>query len=382
MQSTIEIIKDYLIYNHLVSGLIMIALVVAAVNIIIPRVIVVAVKKKLIIPIIKRSSHNKEVPSLGGISFFMVYLITIPLINMIHYESFAGYNIIAAISILFMVGLKDDLVNSSPRVKLYGQFLASGFIVLSPEFLITNYHGFLGIYEINPFASMFISMGFIVFFINSFNLIDGLDGLASFVGIVISAAFLIVFSIREDFFYSSLALVTIAMLVAFLRFNLTKGKLKIFMGDCGSLIIGLMISVLAVHYLASEPLPMTNHLFLPENRFIFVFSVLFIPLLDTARVIVIRILAGKHPMKADRNHLHHVLLDFMKSHIWASISLGLLNLIVIVTFISISNTFPIEVVSVVMVLMTLLVLLLIYTINSSNKKMLVSKKKQTKFHAE
>ncbi len=379
MQSTIKIIQDYLIYNPLILGFMMIILVITAVNIITPRVIVVAVKKKLIIPIINRSSHSKEVPSLGGVSFVMVYLITIPLINMIYYENFAGYNIIAAISILFMVGLKDDLVSSSPKVKLYGQFLAAGFIVISPEFLITNYHGFLGIYEINPFISMVLSFGFLVFFINSFNLIDGLDGLASVVGTVISGTFLIIFFLKEDYFYFSLALVTISMLVAFLRFNLNKGKLKIFMGDCGSLIIGLMIAIMALHYLAS-PWSLTNHLFLPENRFIFVFSVLFIPLLDTFRVIGIRLLAGKHPMKADKNHLHHVLLEFMKSHIWASISLGLLNLIVIMTFVTISNAYPFKIVTFVMILMTLFVLLLIYTINTSNK--IASKKNQTKFHAE
>ena len=136
MQEILVNIKDYLTYNHLIAGVLLIVIVAVCINLITPRVIHVAHKKNLIIPIVSRSCHSKEVPSLGGVGFFMVYLMCIPIINMIHFGSFAGYNVIAAITILFMVGLKDDLVNTSPKVKLYGQFLASIFIVLSPDLVI------------------------------------------------------------------------------------------------------------------------------------------------------------------------------------------------------------------------------------------------------
>jgi UDP-GlcNAc:undecaprenyl-phosphate GlcNAc-1-phosphate transferase len=368
MNETIDFLKDYLTYNHLISALLLVFIASICVNIFIPRIIVVAKKKNLIIPIVTRSSHRKEISSLGGVSFFVVYLICIPLINMIHFGNYTGYNLITALTILFMVGLKDDLVNSSPRVKLYGQFIASIFVVLSPDFIISNYHGFLGIYEIDPIISVFISLLFLVFFINSFNLIDGLDGLASIVGIVISSTFLCMFLLMKDYFFAGLSLVTVTMLFAFLRFNLTNGRLKIFMGDCGSLNIGLIIGALALRFLANEPIDVSERIFSPDNRVLFVFSVLIIPLIDTFRVMTVRILNGDSPLKADRNHLHHLLLDFFKSHLLVSVTLGALNLTVILIFLAISKTNSIKFVSSVMVLTTIIIISAFYLINSVNKK--------------
>lgn len=368
MNDTIDFIKDYLTHNHLISALLLVFITSICVNIFTPRIVVVAKKKNLIIPIVTRSSHRKEISSLGGVAFFIVFLICIPLINLVHFGAYSGYNLITALTILFMVGLKDDLVNSSPRVKLYGQFMASIFVVLSPDFIISNYYGFLGIYEVDPIVSIFISLLFLVFFINSFNLIDGLDGLASIIGIVITSAFLVMFLLMKDYFFAGLSLVTVTMLLAFLRFNLTNGKLKIFMGDCGSLNIGLIIGALSLRFLANEPIDVDSRIFSPENRILFIFSVLIIPLMDTFRVMTVRILNGDSPMKADRNHLHHLLLDFFKSHVLVSLFLGVLNLIVIFIFIAISKTNSIKFVSSVMVLTTILIIFGFYLINTINKK--------------
>ncbi|MDD2983048.1 MAG: MraY family glycosyltransferase [Crocinitomicaceae bacterium] len=368
MNETIDFLKDYLTHNHLLSAILLVFIASICVNIFTPRIIVVAKKKNLIIPIVTRSSHRKEISSLGGVAFFSVFLICIPLINLIHFGNYTGYNLITALTILFMVGLKDDLVNSSPRVKLNGQFMASFFVVLSPDFIISNYHGFLGIYEVDPIISILISLLFLVFFINSFNLIDGLDGLASIIGIVVTSTFIFLFMLMKDYFFAGLSLVTVSMLFAFLRFNLTNGKLKIFMGDCGSLNIGLIIGALSLRFLANEPIDIDSRIFSPENRILFIFSVLIIPLLDTFRVMTVRILNGDSPLKADRNHLHHLLLDFFKSHILVSLFLGVLNLTVIFIFIAISKTNSIKFVSSVMVLTTIIIIFGFYLINTINKK--------------
>lgn len=378
MEELIQNIKHYLTINHLFAGLLLVAIVAVSMQIITPRVIVVARKKKLIIPICSRSSHNKEVPSLGGVSFFIIYLISIPIINMIHFGSFAGYNIIGAVTIMFMVGLKDDLVNSSAKVKLYGQFLASFFIALSPDFIISNYHGFLGIYEVNPLISMLVSIIFLVFFINSFNLIDGLDGLASVIGIIITSTFLVMFMLKNDYFFMALSVVTITMLLSFLRFNLSKGRMKMFMGDSGSLIIGMIIGMLALRYLASPPLPLDKQLFIPENRIIFVLCILFIPLLDTFRVIVIRLSKGQSPLTADRNHLHHLLLDRLKTHFLVAITLGAINLAVILIFVTVSRNNSIYIVSLTMFLTTFIILLIAYFASTKRKIEKAASKKKVK----
>lgn len=309
-----------------------------SVNLFIPRVIYVAYQKKLTAPIIARSSHNRVIPSLGGVAFFMTIIIFISLIQMVLNES-SGYNVIAAISILFMVGLKDDLVNSSARVKLYGQLLASLFIVFSNEFRIKSFHGFLGIYEIHYSISILIALLFLAFIINAYNLIDGIDGLASIVGIIICSTFMFLYYIKQEYFFFLLCVLTIGVLVAFLRFNLSHGRMKIFMGDCGSMVIGLIIGAISLHYLSTQTLNANLRFFYPENRILFITAVLFIPLFDTFRVFIIRILSGRSPFEADRNHLHHILIDSGLSHLKSSILIGILNILVIVIFFVVSNKF-------------------------------------------
>jgi len=302
----------------------------------IPKVVYVAYIKKLTAPIIHRSSHSRSIPSLAGVAFFMSFVIFISLIQLVFHES-TGYNIIAAISVLFMIGLKDDLINSSAKVKLYGQLLASCFIIFSPSFHITNLNGFLGLYHVNPLLSVFIAIFFLTFIVNAFNLIDGIDGLAAGVGIVSCSTFMILFYLKEEYFFFLLCILTSGILSAFLRFNLSNGRLKIFMGDCGSLIVGMILGICTLYYLSTPLLAPAKRLFLAENRVLFITAVLFIPIFDTIRVIIIRLLNGLSPFKADRNHLHHILLDFGMSHRRAALSLVSLNVFVIVIFFIVSN---------------------------------------------
>lgn len=331
----------------------------------IPKVIYVAYIKKLTAPIIHRSSHSRSIPSLAGVAFFMSFIIFISLIQLVFHES-TGYNIIAALAVLFMIGLKDDLINSSAKVKLYGQLLASLFIIFSPAFHITNLNGFLGIYYINPLLSIVIAVFFLTFIINAFNLIDGIDGLAASVGIVSCSTFMILFYIKEEYFFFLLCVLTISILLAFLRFNLSSGKLKIFMGDCGSLVIGMILGVCTLHYLSSPVLIPAKRLFLPENRVLFTTAVLFIPIFDTVRVIIIRLLSNSSPFKADRNHLHHILLDQGMNHRKATLSLLSLNIFVIAIFFIVSNKLPNFFVFLFMLGLYLAIALLFYKLKNSN----------------
>jgi UDP-GlcNAc:undecaprenyl-phosphate GlcNAc-1-phosphate transferase len=302
----------------------------------IPKVVYVAYIKRLTSPIVHRSSHSRSVPSLAGVAIFMSYVIFISLIQLVFHES-TGYNVIAAISVLFMIGLKDDLINTSAKVKLYGQLLASCFIIFSPSFHITNLNGFLGLHYVNPLLSIVIAIFFLTFIINAFNLIDGIDGLAGSVGIVSCSSFMVLFYLKKDYFFFLLCVLTIGILVAFLRFNLSNGRLKIFMGDCGSLVVGMILGIFTLHYLSSPLLVPAKRLFLPENRVLFTTTVLFIPIFDTVRVIIIRLLNNLSPFTADRNHLHHILLDQGMTHRKATLSLVLLNIFVIVIFFIVSK---------------------------------------------
>ncbi|MCM8568761.1 undecaprenyl/decaprenyl-phosphate alpha-N-acetylglucosaminyl 1-phosphate transferase [Gramella jeungdoensis] len=282
----------------------------------------------------ERSSHDKMVPNFGGVAFFMVLVLIISILQSVK-TTYTGNHLIVAATLLFMVGLKDDLVISTARVKLFGQLCAAFFLVFSPELQITSLHGFLGIYDIHEAYGYFLSAFIVVAVINAYNLIDGIDGLASMAGIVISLAYAAAFYASGNPYFVLVSVCVAGILFAYLRFNFSRGRNKIFMGDSGSLIIGLVIACLTLKILA---LAFDSKVqYLNNARLVYVASVLFLPLFDTLRVMILRILSGKSPFVADRNHIHHILLDLGLSHFKASFSLAILNILVILSFILLSK---------------------------------------------
>lgn len=303
----------------------------------IPKVLWVSKEKNLTAPVVGRSSHAVETPSFGGVAFFITLILVLSLIQSMRL-SYVGNHLIAAITILFMVGLKDDLVVSTARVKLFGQITATCFIIFSPELHLSSLQGFWGIYEIPEAVGLSIKAILVIALINAYNLIDGIDGLASMVGIVISACFACAFYFTNQPFYALVSISLTGILSAFLRFNFSRGQRKIFMGDSGSLVVGLVLAFLGIRILVMEPfLPLMREGHEPENRLLFLACVLFIPIFDTLRVIIIRKLNGNSAFSPDKNHCHHIILDLGYSHKKASIFLAGLNIMVIITYLYFST---------------------------------------------
>ncbi|MEO2050436.1 MAG: MraY family glycosyltransferase [Allomuricauda sp.] len=280
----------------------------------------------------QRSSHKSKTPTLGGIAFFYCLVFALFFIkNRADYSEFIY--IIPGLTILFIVGLKDDMVVLSPGSKLMAQILAISFVLANESFTIESLNGFLNIYEI-PFFLYLVIAGFLMLtIINSYNLIDGIDGLASIVGIVIMIIYTTIFYLSQEYFFALLAITMNACLMAFFGFNVSSSK-KIFMGDTGSLIVGFIISILTLKFLALEPTAYGELPFLLENAPLIAISILIVPLFDTARVFAIRIANKKGPFSPDRNHVHHVLIDYWGlSHKQASFIIGCFNIIFVVLFI-------------------------------------------------
>ncbi|THV61223.1 undecaprenyl/decaprenyl-phosphate alpha-N-acetylglucosaminyl 1-phosphate transferase [Flagellimonas alvinocaridis] len=298
----------------------------------IPKIIGVVEYKRLMDDPNKRSSHNKKTPTLGGVSFFFTLIVAFFFIKSWHTFQEDIY-IIPGLTILFVVGLKDDLVVLSPGSKLIAQVLAITFVLLNESFTIESLNGFLNIYEI-PYYLYLIIAGFLMLtIINSYNLIDGIDGLASIVGIVIMIIYTTIFYLSHEYFFALIAIIMNACLMAFFGFNVSSSK-KIFMGDTGSLIVGFIISILTLKFLALEPTSYGELPFLLENAPLIAISILIVPLFDTARVFTIRIANKKGPFSPDRNHVHHVLIDFWGlSHKQASFIIGCFNILFVVLFI-------------------------------------------------
>jgi UDP-N-acetylmuramyl pentapeptide phosphotransferase/UDP-N-acetylglucosamine-1-phosphate transferase len=239
-----------------------------------------------------------------------------------------------------MSGLKDDLMGTSARTKLLVQIGTSILVLFNSELLITHLSDFFGIGAIDPLIGFIISLGFIVFVVNAYNLIDGIDGLAGIVAIIAFSVFGVYYYVNS---ITPLLLIMAALiggLISFLTWNFGSQNRKMFMGDTGSLVIGFLLAINALVIVAQQPIsPEVS--FVPQNAVIFILTILVIPILDTLRIIVIRLLNGQKPWVADRNHMHHLLLDKGLSHKQATFCLASLQVIAIIGYIGVNNLGPI-----------------------------------------
>jgi UDP-N-acetylmuramyl pentapeptide phosphotransferase/UDP-N-acetylglucosamine-1-phosphate transferase len=291
----------------------------------IPLIINTVHYKKLMVDPNERSSHSFSTPTLGGVAFFASLVISIFLIRKFD-DTDISMNILAALTILFFLGLKDDLMVLSSKTKIILQTAAIFFIILNPEILFDDFHGFMGVNSIPVWLGIPISYLTILYIINAYNLIDGIDGLAGMLGILITTIFAILFFFIDEFFYSLLAISIVGFLVAFLRYNLSKEK-KIFMGDTGSMVVGFLIGLLTLRFLALESNELLDIYIQPENLFIVTLAILFFPVIDVIRVIIVRLINGRGAFSADRCHLHHIFIDKGLSHVTASKTLTISGLI-------------------------------------------------------
>lgn len=304
----------------------------------IPKIIALVEYKKLMDEPNSRSSHTKQTPTLGGVSFFYTLILAVFFLRDWGYNEESIY-IVPGLTILFIFGLKDDLVVLSPFSKLAAQLVSILFVLSNEGFIIHSLNGFFGIYEIHLYVYYLIGAFIMLTVINAYNLIDGIDGLAAIVGIVILISYATIFYMTKEYFFLLISLTLNGCLIAFLKYNLSNTNDKIFMGDTGSLIVGFIISILTIKFLALSPEKYDKLPFLIENIPLIAISILIVPLFDTARVFTIRIARKRSPFSADRNHTHHILIDYFKmSHKKASLIIGGFNLIFVYLFIILGSS--------------------------------------------
>ncbi len=275
----------------------------------IPVIIQVAKEKKLFDEPDERKVHKTVIPTLGGLGIFagfiLACLMCTPPSSNGQLQFFAG-----ACVVIFFLGLKDDILVISATKKFIGQLIAAGIIIKFGGIHINNMGGFLGIYEIPSFAGNILTLFTIIVVTNSFNLIDGVDGLAGSLGFLTTLVFGTYFYMIGELAFSVMAFALAGSLLSFLIYNFSPAK--IFMGDTGSLLLGLINSILVIKFInvAGNPATSINLDAAPAIGF----SILIIPLLDTLRVFSLRILDRRSPFSPDRNHIHHFLLDLGLNH--------------------------------------------------------------------
>ena len=292
----------------------------------IPSIIKVARVKHLMDEPGQRSSHEEKTPSLGGIAIFAGVMISIVLWT--PFELFGNLQyILAAFTIIFLIGAKDDILPMSPSRKFAGELVAALILVTQSDIRITSFQGFLGIGEINYWLSIVLTLVTILLIINAFNLIDGINGLTAMLTVLITGFMSVWFFLVDELALSLISFSMTGACVGFLYYNITPAK--IFMGDTGSLFIGLICSVLAIQFVEINLIINGESKYAVAAAPVVAIGVLALPVLDTLRVFAGRILRGRSPFAAERNHIHHLTIDSGLSHMEATVVLTVFNAIII-----------------------------------------------------
>ncbi len=309
-------------------------------GILIPQILLISFRKKLFDVPDERKIHRGVVPRLGGIAFKPVVFLSVALL--LGFCQLAGYGSMlgtlsgegrplcfgfCCVMVLYLVGMADDLIGIRYSAKFAVQVVC-GLMVIAGGLWMRDLHGLFLIHGLSAWIGWPLTVLAVVFIINAINLIDGIDGLAS--GLCGAAMLLygIIFLLAHQYIYAVLAFATLGVLVPFFYYNVfgdaACGK-KIFMGDTGSLTIGMMLCLLSLKLLNSFPDNLSpDH----PNILVLAYSPLIVPCFDVVRVYLHRVRNGKNPFLPDKNHIHHKLL-----------AIGMPQRVAMITIVSVSVLF-------------------------------------------
>ncbi len=291
-----------------------------------PTILYVAKEKHLMDEPDSRSMHSNKTPTLGGIGIFLSLVVVMTIVG-------AWLNtkvlllVMGALTILFFLGLKDDLTVLSARKKFIGQLLAALLLIIFTDTRIVGFSKILDV-DILPY---WVSIGFTLFvyilIINAYNLIDGVDGLAGSIALLIGAIFSVLFYSSGALSLATISVALMGALIAFLRLNFSS-KNKIFMGDTGSMIVGFLLAFFTISFISQSQTNVDSQYFRDSPAL--AFAMLFFPLIDTLRIFFIRVvILKKSPFKADKNHIHHRFIQAGYSHVQTTFTIVFINLIIV-----------------------------------------------------
>ena len=288
----------------------------------IPKLIQFALKLKLLDAAGDRSSHQVSTPFFGGIAIFTGVIFSL----IFWADNFENIQYtLVSILIVFIVGLIDDLRAITAFKKLIGQILATLVLILLGDLQIDNMHGVLGIYELPIWASISFTIFVVIVIINGFNLIDGIDGLAGGLGLISSFCFGVIALLMNQTDIALISFTLMGALLGFLKYNIFPAR--IFMGDTGSLVVGMILSILAINCIKYGLV--NENYSSPNVGPLLAISFLAIPLFDSLRVFIVRAINGNGPLTAARDHVHHTLIDLGIGHKYSSLILFAVSVIII-----------------------------------------------------
>ena len=288
-------------------------------GIVIPQILLISFRKRLFDEPDERKIHTSTVPRLGGMAFMPVVMFSLALLcgigcyspavdvpRMIEAQIDCLPFCVCAMILVYVIGLADDLIGMRYRAKFIAQVLC-GVLLIAGGIHIDNLHGLFGIYQLPQIISWLLTILVTVFIINAINLIDGIDGLASGLSSVAMLIYGTIYYLAGDYIFSMFAFATLGVLIQFFYYNVfgrAENHKKIFMGDTGSLTIGVALTILSIKISVQVPMPELHY----SNMFVLAFVPLLVPCFDVVRVYLHRVQTHNNPFLPDKNHIHHKFL--------------------------------------------------------------------------
>ncbi len=316
-----------------------------------------------------RKIHKGNIPRLGGVAISLATILTIIVVGAygiccgdtqfsIYFSTHTkliAYSVIALL-IITITGLLDDIIGFRYRTKFIAQ-ISAGLLVCYSGFWINNFHGLLGLYHLNIYQGWAITIFTVVLITNAINFIDGIDGLAGSLSLVFLAFYFVI-----GYTYTQVAMLiatipVIGALIAFLYFNVfgkAEKRNKIFMGDTGSLFIGFLVSVICIDITNS------SQNILGATPIAVAYCPLIVPCFDLARVVISRLYENRNPFKADKTHLHHLILSIVRSQKVTLIIIVALSILITTISILLSLDFNVNLVFIFDILIWMAVMMVVY----------------------
>ncbi|MBL7691687.1 MAG: undecaprenyl/decaprenyl-phosphate alpha-N-acetylglucosaminyl 1-phosphate transferase [Flavipsychrobacter sp.] len=314
-------LPPYLLY--LAAAIISVVISLYAVR----KIIFITRSRKIFdIPDNVRKFHGDQIASLGGIGIFAGYMVASAFFMYLEW-----YYVVAASVILFFTGVYDDIMNMRPSKKLIAQLVAASITVLLADIRITSLYGIGGIWELPYYASAVLTIIGGTFFINVFNFMDGIDGLACSLGILYTGITAALFAILGDQNMAGISLSLLGATAGLLYYNVAPAR--IYMGDTGSMVLGLTIFTLCTALLNLYGTGQNTHnvtlIHSSQGMMSIIVALMFLPVFDALRVFALRLKRGVSPFLADRTHIHYYLLDAGFSHTAAVIVIVFVNILLV-----------------------------------------------------
>jgi UDP-GlcNAc:undecaprenyl-phosphate GlcNAc-1-phosphate transferase len=268
---------------------------------------------------------------MGGIAIFCGFFIST--LIWVELQSWSRIKfILVPLFVIFFIGVRDDLVPLKAFVKLIGQILALCLLILMSDLRIESFYGLFGIHELPLFVSYPLTIFTCIVITNSFNLIDGLDGLAATIATIGLVAFGWWFYLVDDRLFAIICFSMVGAILAFLIFNWEPST--IFMGDTGALVIGMTLAIISIHFIHINYHLPADHVYRFNASIATAACFIMIPLVDTGRIILLRLMKGQSPFRPDKSHIHHAIMRLGKTHGQTTLILGAAQLLFVVVAIA------------------------------------------------